>query len=152
MPERIGQRPTPQIRTLRGAPVSTRIPANVREVTKPLDPDMFDPLCPSNLSPFRFGDKWAGLIIRCLEDGPRRFSELRVPLRGITPKVLTKSLRCLERDGLVSRTSRPGPTPHVEYALTALGRSMLEPIAAICAWTSEHWDELVDAREASAPS
>ena len=67
---------------------------------------MFDPICPSDLSPIRFGDKWAGMIIRCLEGGPRRFSELRVPLRGITAKVLTKSLRTLERDGLVARRRR----------------------------------------------
>ncbi|MEU4218910.1 helix-turn-helix domain-containing protein [Actinoplanes sp. NPDC026623] len=115
-------------------------------MTTPLDPDMFDPVCPSDLSPIRVGDKWAGMIVRCLEHGPRRFSELRVPLRGITAKVLTKSLRTLERDGLINRTSRP---PHFEYELTPLGRSLLEPMAAACAWTRQHWDELLDAREAS---
>jgi len=73
---------------------------------QPLPPDMFDELCPSSLVPFRFGDKWAALVIRCLEDGPRRFSELRVPLLRVTPKVLAQSLRGLERDGLVSRTVR----------------------------------------------
>ncbi|WP_433329181.1 winged helix-turn-helix transcriptional regulator [Spirillospora sp. CA-294931] len=114
-----------------------------------LAPDMFDELCPSSLSPIRFGDKWAAMIIRCLEGGPRRFSELRVPLRGITGKVLTSSLRGLERDGLVKRTARKGPPPSVEYELTPLGRSMLEPMAAACAWAEEHWDELLDARESS---
>ncbi|MET0492163.1 MAG: helix-turn-helix domain-containing protein [Actinoplanes sp.] len=107
----------------------------------PLDPDMFDPVCPSTLSPFRFGDKWAGMIIRCLEGGPRRFSELRVPLRGITAKSLTRSLRSLQRDGLVGKTD--------EYELTPLGRSMLEPMAAICAWGDAHWEEVLDAREIS---
>ncbi|GAA0361547.1 helix-turn-helix domain-containing protein [Microbispora corallina] len=116
----------------------------------PLDPEMFDPLCPSGLMPMRIGDKWAALIIRCLEQGPRRFSELRVPLRGISAKVLTASLRALERDGLVSRTVVAGPAQHVEYGLTALGRSMIEPIDAICAWAEEHWDELLDARESGA--
>ncbi|WP_329430116.1 winged helix-turn-helix transcriptional regulator [Streptosporangium sp. NBC_01495] len=113
---------------------------------------MFDPVCPSDLTPIRFGDKWAGMIIRCLEDGPRRFSELRIPLRGITAKVLTQSLRALARDGLIARTVHPAQ--RVEYALTPLGRSLLEPMAAACAWTQEHWDELIDAREASsaAPS
>jgi DNA-binding HxlR family transcriptional regulator len=110
---------------------------------------MFDPLCPSDLSPIRFGDKWAGLIIRCLEDGPRRFSELRIPLRGITAKVLTRSLRLLEQDGLVHRTAYTVPVRRVEYELTPLGRSLLEPIAAYCAWADQHWDELLDAREAS---
>jgi DNA-binding HxlR family transcriptional regulator len=114
---------------------------------QPLPPDMFDELCPSSLSPFRFGDKWAALVIRCLKHGPRRFSELRVPLRRVTPKVLTQSLRALERDGLVSRTVHAEPVPRVEYALTPLGRSMLEPLEAACAWAAEHWDELLDARE-----
>ncbi|WP_214326062.1 winged helix-turn-helix transcriptional regulator [Nonomuraea sediminis] len=115
---------------------------------EPLDPDMFDPICPSDLMPIRIGDKWAGMIIRCLEGGPRRFSELRVPLRGITAKVLTQSLRGLERDGLVSRTVHDDGM-RVEYELTPLGRSMIEPINAVCAWAEDHWDELIDAREAA---
>ncbi|MFI6792504.1 winged helix-turn-helix transcriptional regulator [Nonomuraea sp. NPDC050383] len=114
---------------------------------EPLPRDMFDELCPSSLLPFRFGDKWAPLVMCCLEDGPRRFSELRVPLHRVTPKVLTKSLRGLERGGLVSRTVRADPRPAVEYALTPLGRSMLEPLYAACAWAAEHWDELLDAQE-----
>jgi DNA-binding HxlR family transcriptional regulator len=116
---------------------------------QPLPADLFDELCPSTLLPFRFGDKWAALVMRCLEDGPRRFSELRVPLRRVTPKVLTQSLRGLERDGMVSRTVHADhPVLRVEYALTPLGRSMLEPLQAACAWAAEHWDELLEAREA----
>ncbi|WP_432085761.1 winged helix-turn-helix transcriptional regulator [Streptomyces sp. bgisy095] len=118
-------------------------------MTEPLDPDMFDPVCPSDLSPIRFGDKWAGMIIRCLEQGPRRFSELRIPLHGITAKVLTQSLRTLERDGLVTRTVHTGPARRVDYALTPLGRSLLAPMATACDWAAEHWDELIDAREAA---
>jgi DNA-binding HxlR family transcriptional regulator len=110
---------------------------------------MFDPVCPSDLSPIHIGDKWAGMIIRCLERGPRRFSELRVPLRGITAKSLTKSLRTLERDGLVKRTSIPEPVCRVEYELTALGLSLLQPMTAACTWAQEHWEELLDARETS---
>ncbi|MEU4238387.1 helix-turn-helix domain-containing protein [Actinoplanes sp. NPDC026619] len=117
-------------------------------MTTPLDPEMFDPVCPSDLSPIRVGDKWAGMIVRCLEHGPRRFSELRVPMRGVTAKALTKSLRTLERDGLVHRASHPGPVRRVDYALTPLGRSLIEPMAAACAWAQEHWAELIDAREA----
>lgn len=115
----------------------------------PLDPDLFDPMCPSGLSPIRFGDKWAGMIVRCLEHGPRRFSELRVPLHGVTAKSLTKSLRLLERDGLVARTRHAEPQRGVDYELTALGRSLLEPMAVACAWAGEHWEELLDAREAA---
>jgi DNA-binding HxlR family transcriptional regulator len=110
---------------------------------------MFDSVCPSDLSPIRIGDKWTGMIVRCLEHGPRRFSELRLPLRGITAKVLTTSLRTLERDGLIKRTSHPGPVRRVEYDLTPLGRSMLQPMAAACTWAQERWEELLDAREAS---
>jgi DNA-binding HxlR family transcriptional regulator len=113
----------------------------------PLPGDLFDELCPSSMVPFRFGDKWAALIIRCLEAGPRRYSELRVPLGRVTPKVLTQSLRGLERGGFVARTVHLAPSHAVEYALTPLGRSMLEPLNAACAWAAEHWDELLDARE-----
>ncbi|GHH79648.1 hypothetical protein GCM10018781_58100 [Kitasatospora indigofera] len=114
----------------------------------PLDPEMFDPVCPSALVPFRVGDKWATLILRCLEDGPRRFSELKVPLRGITAKSLTQSLRALERDGFVARTEQEGAVRRVDYALTTLGRGLLGPLDTACAWTREHWDELIDAQEA----
>ena len=120
-------------------------------VTAPLDPDMFDPVCPSDLMPIRVGDKWAGMIIRCLEHGPRRFSELRIPLRGITAKTLTTSLRALERDGLIQRTTHPDRVRRVVYDLTPLGRSLLGPMNAACAWARDHWDELLDAREASVP-
>ncbi len=107
---------------------------------------MFDPVCPSTLMPVRFADKWAGMIIRCLEDGPRRFSELRVPMRRASAKSLTASLRGLERDGLVTRTEHPGR--HVEYVLTSLGHSMLDVLDALCDWSTKHWEDLLDAREA----
>ncbi|MET7304145.1 helix-turn-helix domain-containing protein [Embleya sp. NPDC005575] len=118
-------------------------------IGEPLRADMFDPVCPSNLSPIRFGDKWAGMIIRCLEGGPRRFSELRVPMHDVTAKVLTQSLRTLERDGLISRTAHDTPVRRVTYDLTPLGRSMLVPMDAACAWMAANWDKLLDAREAS---
>jgi DNA-binding HxlR family transcriptional regulator len=120
-----------------------RIPFVVM-TTVPLDPDMFDPVCPSDLSPIRFGDKWSGMVIRCLETGPRRFSELRIPLRGVTARSLTKSLRHLERTGLVERIA----APVADYRLTALGESMIPPMNAACAWTATHWNDLLDAREA----
>lgn len=116
---------------------------------QPLPPDMFDELCPSTLLPFRFGDKWAALVLRCLETGPRRFSELRVPLHRVTPKGLTHSLRTLERDGFVVRTAHG---QQVEYALTPLGQTLLEPLNAACAWAATHWDELLDAQEQPTPS
>jgi DNA-binding HxlR family transcriptional regulator len=114
-------------------------------VSEPLDPDMFAS-CSETPIPMRVGDKWAAKIITCLRDGPRRFSELQVPMHRVTPKVLTESLRALERDGMVTRTAYPEMSPRVEYALTELGRSLLEPLAAQCAWTLAHRDELRVAR------
>ncbi|MGO4616314.1 winged helix-turn-helix transcriptional regulator [Nocardia sp. 2YAB30] len=112
---------------------------------EPLSPDMFDELCPSSVLPLRVGDKWGALILECLSDGPRRYSELRIPLHRVTPKVFTQSLRTLERDGLISRHV---DRHHVSYALTELGRGLLHPIDVMSAWVGEHWNELVDAREA----
>lgn len=117
---------------------------------QPLAPDMFHPECPSRALPIRVGDKWTALIVRCLEDGPRRFSELRVPLHRVTAKVLTESLRAMERDGFVTRTVYDEHPPRVEYALTPLGRSLLEPLALAGRWCEEHGDELHQAREAFA--
>ncbi|MEU8361616.1 helix-turn-helix domain-containing protein [Nonomuraea sp. NPDC048882] len=114
---------------------------------EPLDPDMFTG-CPPTAGPFRVGDKWTAKIIRCLEQGPRRFTELQVPLRTITPKVLTESLRAMERDGLLTRTAYDEIPPRVVYELTDLGRSLLEPMNAGCEWSRRHLAELMDARDA----
>ncbi|NUS43010.1 MAG: helix-turn-helix transcriptional regulator [Mycobacteriaceae bacterium] len=112
---------------------------------EPLTPDMFDEACPSSVLPLRVGNKWGALVLECLSGGPRRYSELRVPLHRVTPKVLTQTLRILERDGLISRRVDGN---RVSYALTELGRGLLGPIDAMSAWVGDHWDELVDAREA----
>jgi DNA-binding HxlR family transcriptional regulator len=107
--------------------------------------DMFEEICPSTVLPFRIGgDKWAALVLSCLEEGPRRYSELRIPLARVSPKVLTQSLRTLERDGFISRTAQ---ARRVTYELTALGRSLLEPLRLLCEWAEDHWDDLLDARE-----
>ncbi len=94
----------------------------------------------------RFHNKWAGRIFLCLEGGRRRFSELQVPLKGITPKVLAESLRAMERDGLVKRYAYAGMPPRVEYELTELGRSLREPREMWCKWVASHGDELLRAR------
>jgi len=118
----------------------------VTDMRTSLDPDMFDAACPSGDGPLRVGDKWTGMIISCLEDGPRRFSELQVPLRRVTPKVLTETLRRLERDGLVTRTAYPEVPPRVEYELTDLGRTLLQPLAAARVWCADHLPQLIEAR------
>jgi DNA-binding HxlR family transcriptional regulator len=107
---------------------------------------MFADCHPSVPSPIQIGDKWTAKIIRCLESGPRRFSELQVPLGAVTPKVLTETLRAMQRDGLVTRTSYPEAPPRVEYELTSLGRSLREPLAAGCEWAQANLAALADAR------
>lgn len=115
---------------------------------EPLDPEMFDPVCPSSVMPIQIGDKWTGMVVLCLEGGRRRFNELRGPLRGITPKVLTQTLRAMERDGLVTRTAYDENPPRVEYELTPLGRSLLALIEAARAWSGDHLPALLRARRA----
>ena len=108
---------------------------------------MFAPACPSTESPFRIADKWGGLVLLCLEGGPRRFTELRVPLRRVAPKVLTETLRSLERDGFVTRTVFDENPPHVEYELTALGRSLLPAIEACRQWGFANMEAVLAARD-----
>jgi DNA-binding HxlR family transcriptional regulator len=109
-----------------------------------LSPETFDELCPSSMLPIRMQNKWAPLIMRLLGEGPQPFSELRRALPRTSPKELTRALRSLDRDGFITRDAdadSPG------YSLTPLGRSLLAILLDVYAWTAEHWDELVDARE-----
>ena len=99
--------------------------------------------CPVRQALNRIGDKWTTLVIGLLEDGPRRFSALQRGIGGISHKMLTQTLRSLERDGLVKRTAYAEVPPRVEYELTPLGETLCEPIAAIIKWTESHIDEVV---------
>jgi DNA-binding HxlR family transcriptional regulator len=82
----------------------------------------------------RVGDKWSVLVVVLLTDGPRRFSDLRRSTEGISQRMLTHTLKALERDGLVTRTVYPTIPPKVEYALTELGQTLLVPITALAEW------------------
>jgi len=82
----------------------------------------------------RVGDKWTVLVVSTLGEGPKRFNELRRALGSISQRMLTLTLRGLERDGLITRTVFPAIPPRVEYELTKLGRSLLEPVSAMSAW------------------
>src|SRR3569833_4569907 len=82
----------------------------------------------------RVGDKWTVLVVSTLGDGPKRFNELRRALGSISQRMLTLTLRALERDGLVSRTVFPSIPPRVDYELTKLGRSLLVPVNNLSAW------------------
>jgi len=82
----------------------------------------------------RVGDKWTVLVVSTLGDGPRRFNELRKALGSISQRMLTLTLRGLERDGLVTRTVFPTIPPRVDYELTKLGRSLLDPVTELELW------------------
>ena len=86
----------------------------------------------------RVGDKWSMMIVMFLTDGPKRFSELKRAIDGISQRMLTLSLRGLERDGLITRTVTPSIPPRVDYELTKLGQSLREPVKALGEWAIEH--------------
>jgi DNA-binding HxlR family transcriptional regulator len=86
----------------------------------------------------RVGDKWTVLVVSTLGGGPRRFNELRKALGSISQRMLTLTLRALERDGLVTRTVFPTVPPRVQYELTRLGRSLLEPVSELGLWARKN--------------
>ena len=94
----------------------------------------------------RVGDKWSVFVIMMLIDGPLRFNELRRMIGGISQRMLTLTLRGLERDGLVTRTVFPTIPPRVDYELTDLGRGLAEPVQALGQWAFEHLPEIQGAR------
>ena len=110
-------------------------------------PNVYAADCPTRKVLDRIGDKWSVLVIGLLEDEPKRFSALKRAIMGISQKMLAQTLRNLERDGLVERTVYAEVPPHVEYALTSLGRTLCAPIAAIRCWAEEHIDEVTSAQE-----
>lgn len=94
----------------------------------------------------RIGDKWSLLVIAPLAEGPRRHSDLRRSIGGISQRMLTLTLRYLERDGLVTRTVFDTVPPSVEYALTPLGTTLIGPICALTDWARSHGGEIATAR------
>ena len=96
----------------------------------------------------RVGDKWSVLVIVILGEGTKRFSELKRTLDGISQRMLTLTLRGLERDGLVRRTVRPTHPPRVDYELTPFGRTLLAPVAELALWAQRHRPEVMRARSA----
>jgi len=94
----------------------------------------------------RVGDKWSVFVIMMLGDGPKRFNELKRMINGISQRMLTLTLRGLERDGLVTRTIFPTIPPRVDYELTDLGRGLARPVATLGLWAREHQSEIEAAR------
>lgn len=101
-----------------------------------------DAQCPSRLVLDRIADKWTALIIQVLANGTKRYAELQREIGGISQKMLTQTLRSLERDGLVQRKVHPVVPPKVEYSLTKLGRTLIEPLHGLCRWSEKHLAEL----------
>jgi DNA-binding HxlR family transcriptional regulator len=95
----------------------------------------------------RVGDKWSVLVVMLLGSGPRRFNELKRMIGGVSQRMLTLTLRGLERDGLVKRTIFPTIPPRVEYELTALGRSLQEPVKSLGLWAFENHAAIESARK-----
>ena len=113
-----------------------------------VEPDLLDPNCPSRQVLDRIGDRWSVLVVAVLEGGPKRYGELAATIGGVSQKMLTQTLRGLERDGLVSRTVQAAVPPRVDYALTGLGRSLLDVISGLQVWATSHMDDVLAARSA----
>jgi DNA-binding HxlR family transcriptional regulator len=95
----------------------------------------------------RIGEKWSMLVVMLLRDGPRRFNDIKRNTGGVSQQMLTRTLRGLERDGMVTRTIYPTSPPQVEYRMTELGRSMSEPVLAFGRWVQEHLADVDAARQ-----
>src|SRR5712672_4391447 len=115
-----------------------------------MSPRHIDPTAPACLAARevlnRVGDKWSIYIVGYLRDGPLRFNALRRSIEGISQRMLTLTLRGLERDGLVTRTIFPTIPPRVDYELTDLGRGLAQPVQALGQWAYDHRTEIEDAR------
>lgn len=112
--------------------------------------DVFDRTCASHQAVGRLADKWTLLLFYALAQGTKRYSELQRQIVGISPKMLTQTLRSLEENGYVEREIFPEVPPRVEYSLTELGVSFVQPVAVLYQWAQEHKDELVRIRSRNA--
>ena len=122
--------------------------AKTQEGTRPLPGNLHVPEDCRAVSEVlsRVGDKWTVLVVSTLGEGPKRFNELRKALGSISQRMLTLTLRALERDGLVTRTVQPTNPPRVDYALTKLGRSLLEPVSELGSWARKNRPTIAQAR------
>ncbi|WP_129658976.1 winged helix-turn-helix transcriptional regulator [Rothia uropygialis] len=108
--------------------------------------DIMDPHCPSRTVLRHVTDRWTPLIVTSLGGGRMRFTQLRDNIGGVTPKVLTQTLRSMERDGIVTRHASGSVPPRVDYELTELGRSLAEPIDAMRRWAESNAEAIIRSR------
>ena len=112
--------------------------------------DVFDQTCASHQAVGRLADKWTLLVFYALAQGTKRYSELQRQIAGISPKMLTQTLRSLEENGYVEREIFPEVPPRVEYSLTELGVSFVQPVAVLFQWAQDHKQELIRIRNRNA--
>lgn len=112
---------------------------------------VLSPGCPSRVVLERIADKWTALIIQVLAGQTLRYSVLQRQIGDISQKMLTQTLRSLERDGLVRRKVHDSAIPKVEYSLTPLGRTLIVPLQGLCRWTEQHLPELEANRARTLP-
>lgn len=113
----------------------------------PVVPDIFNEACGTRTVLDLLANKWTVLVMAALFQGVQRYGQLQRKIEGISPKMLTQTLRALERDGLVERKIYPVIPPMVEYMPTALGTTLLQPLTSLCQWAAEHLGEVEAARE-----
>ncbi|MFF7974625.1 winged helix-turn-helix transcriptional regulator [Streptomyces sp. NPDC007905] len=126
--------------------MATMTAAQRREQAR-IDYDAFLRSCPTNQLLGRLSDKWVSLVVAALVPAPMRYSDIGRKVAGVSPKMLTQTLRTLERDGLVSRTVTPSVPVRVDYELTPLGRSLAGLLTAVKEWAETHFEEVRAARE-----
>jgi DNA-binding HxlR family transcriptional regulator len=119
------------------------------DTKRPISPraNLLDKTCPSRLALDVVMDKWTPLVIFLLQNGPRRYTQLKRQIGGITQKMLTQTLRKLEKEGLATRTVHPTSPPMVEYALTPLGETLREPLGELFHWSRSYGVQLQSIRE-----
>jgi DNA-binding HxlR family transcriptional regulator len=111
------------------------------------EPEIFTLNCPTQKIFDLLGNKWSLIILYCLSFGTKRHSQLQKQIEGISQKMLTQTLRNLERHGFVTRHVYPVVPPRVEYSLTSVGETLIEPLTSFCQWSENHISEIELARE-----
>ncbi|MER5452316.1 helix-turn-helix domain-containing protein [Streptomyces sp. NPDC002766] len=125
--------------------MATTTAAQRREQAR-VEYDAFIKACPTNELLGRLSDKWVSLVVAALSRGPMRYSDLSRKIAGVSPKMLTQTLRTLERDGILSRTVTPSVPVRVDYELTHLGGSLALLLTAVKDWAETHIEEVHEAR------
>ncbi|MFE9604615.1 winged helix-turn-helix transcriptional regulator [Streptomyces hokutonensis] len=125
--------------------MATMTAAQKREQAR-VEYDAFIRSCPTNQLLDRISDKWVSLVVAALAPGPMRYSDLARKIAGVSPKMLTQTLRSLERDGILSRTVTPSVPVRVDYELTPLGASLSMLLLAVKNWAETHIEEVHEAR------